>query len=885
MKILAVRLAGVGRFAEPVAIEGFSGGLDVLAGPNEMGKSTIFRALREVFATKHKATSKDVRRLVTEGSVAVGPLIEADFDVAGRRYRITKRFHKTQRAELSDLDAGKLVARGAEADDELALLLGLNPGNAGRLGVLWIGQSEALGATPPTLDTDARTSLMRAVEAEVADFTGGGLAARVRARVADALEQQVTTRGPRRGGAYDRLLRERDEAMRNLAEAQTKAARTEERRQAFADVRNRLDLMSARDRQDGLREAARAAKEALAGARAARENLGRARERARQQETEVARARDRLATLSGAADRMAAASARLAIVQGEITSVTEALALATAARETCRLDGEVAAADEQRWLARARRAAVAARLTEKSRVLDAARKLEAEIGQAAAVLTADPATSQRISALEMADREMTLAADRLLLQSTEVCVHYVPTPAARVRAGARELADGESLKVTAPLALDIAGVGRIDLRPGSSPDRDAIAERLGHARAETSRLLAEIGATDLNSARAAHARRKACDEGLQAAIAQLRGIAPDGVATLRADLAGLSEELAAIAEPGDEGPGTPDGDSSVDPSAIDVRVREASRRVSELRERYRSLSQDRDGLVGRHAALTAEAAGLAAQSGELSGMLGPLEDRAERLQRCVAEVAAAQDATRETGLILAALVETAPDESALERLTASELAARQALADNETEVAGLKVRLAALTGELTVSDEAGIGLRVGELEGELARVSGELSRMESDIAALRLLDEALAAARQETSSRITEPVARRLVPYLDRVLKGAQVEFDAALLPVALRRGNAREGLDQLSEGTQEQLAVLTRLAYGRLLAETGEAAPVILDDPFAYSDETRLGHMFDVLADAATAHQVIVLTCRESLFEPLHGHRLSLRPWQPPSL
>ena len=45
MKLRAVRLSEVGHFGTGVALEGLSGGFDVLAGPNEMGKSTIFRAI------------------------------------------------------------------------------------------------------------------------------------------------------------------------------------------------------------------------------------------------------------------------------------------------------------------------------------------------------------------------------------------------------------------------------------------------------------------------------------------------------------------------------------------------------------------------------------------------------------------------------------------------------------------------------------------------------------------------------------------------------------------------------------------------------------------------------------------------------------------------
>ena len=59
MKISAIRLKEVGRFREPVALEGLSGGLDVLAGPNELGKSTILKAVKLALFEKH--TSKQAR--------------------------------------------------------------------------------------------------------------------------------------------------------------------------------------------------------------------------------------------------------------------------------------------------------------------------------------------------------------------------------------------------------------------------------------------------------------------------------------------------------------------------------------------------------------------------------------------------------------------------------------------------------------------------------------------------------------------------------------------------------------------------------------------------------------------------------------------------------
>jgi uncharacterized protein YhaN len=96
-----------------------------------------------------------------------------------------------------------------------------------------------------------------------------------------------------------------------------------------------------------------------------------------------------------------------------------------------------------------------------------------------------------------------------------------------------------------------------------------------------------------------------------------------------------------------------------------------------------------------------------------------------------------------------------------------------------------------------------------------------------------------------------------------------------------LERSGAVEDIGRLSEGTQEQLAVLVRLGFGRLLAERGAPVPLILDDALVYADDTRIERMFAALKLGAESHQVLVLTCRERTFAGLEGNRVALGPWR----
>jgi uncharacterized protein YhaN len=70
---------------------------------------------------------------------------------------------------------------------------------------------------------------------------------------------------------------------------------------------------------------------------------------------------------------------------------------------------------------------------------------------------------------------------------------------------------------------------------------------------------------------------------------------------------------------------------------------------------------------------------------------------------------------------------------------------------------------------------------------------------------------------------------------------------------------------------------VLTRLAFADMLLQRGHPAAIILDDALVYSDPERMEKMFDLLTDAATRTQILILTCRGEIFTRLGGNRLRI--------
>ena len=78
---------------------------------------------------------------------------------------------------------------------------------------------------------------------------------------------------------------------------------------------------------------------------------------------------------------------------------------------------------------------------------------------------------------------------------------------------------------------------------------------------------------------------------------------------------------------------------------------------------------------------------------------------------------------------------------------------------------------------------------------------------------------------------------------------------------------------------------MLVRLAFAEMLVEQGHPATVVLDDALVFSDDRRMESMFDILNMVASKVQIIVLTCREQLFEGVGGHHLSLQAADPEAL
>ncbi len=218
-------------------------------------------------------------------------------------------------------------------------------------------------------------------------------------------------------------------------------------------------------------------------------------------------------------------------------------------------------------------------------------------------------------------------------------------------------------------------------------------------------------------------------------------------------------------------------------------------------------------------------------------------------------------------------------EARIERLERAIEQRRQDRSAVQSEISGLQQRL-------EVQEAAGIDEEIALAERRREQAEARVARMERQIAVRELALGALQEAERQARERYLAPVRERVRPYLQMLFPDAALDMDEDLQITGISRvADHSESFEHLSMGTQEQLAVLIRLAFAELLAEQGQPAAVILDDALVFSDDQRMQTMFDILNVAARRVQIIVFTCRAQLFEGLGAERLMLKQGDPEEL
>ena len=892
MKLRSLALNQFKKFTTPTRLDGIGDGLNVVVGPNEMGKSTLLDALRAALFEKYSSKAQPITALQNYRNRA-GPVVELIFELDDGLYRITKRFINTPYARLSCPDGRAL--EGDAAEDTLRNLLGFDepgktgakPETIGMWNVLWVQQGESFGAL--NIPDSARSNLHSALESEVGAVLGGRRGRALPAAIEKQLGEFVTNAGKPRS-AYKELIdrvdslrgeidkfqfrrHELSQSLDDLEEAQGKLTRLSSGERDQAD---KEELGHARRRHGQLAEL-----EARVAAADSELKLKKSRlEQAEQAQAERVALKEAIAAEEQAVEM---ASKRLDEVRGqesETRSKRDELRAKVRDAEVAFTKADDAVTRERRMVAAVARQAQIRELQERCKKAQAAEKRRRESQQgAAAILVTDDA----IAAIRNAVKGLESIDSRLSAAATRITFDMSPNGLSGIEVdGEAVSADQQSIQVIEPAAITIPDRGRITIEPAIK-DRDKLLAQQRNARRELKGALESAGATSASDAEEQYARRQKFLQGSELARqgADLYAPATDeydaGAQALSDHIEGLQQILAReMAELNlDELPARQDAATA---------LRDAEGKEEEARTAQQTT---RATLLGPEDTLSR----LQTELGEVTGRHKHVEERIEKLWRQHRAAAEAYTDSELEAAVKAAQVEVSRQETIVANLKAQwtdetlpQLEARigrleKAIRDRRDKCETLKITISGLKSRIEAAEGTGLDEAIEQKARELELAEEERRRSAREVQVLTLLLSTLLAAEHDAKERYLSPVLNRVRPYLQLLFPGAEITLDENLRIVGVvREAGYEEAFHHLSMGTQEQIAVLVRLAFAEMMVEQGHPATVILDDALVFSDDHRMSRMFDILNMAARNVQVIIFTCREQLFEELGGKPLTLQ-------
>ena len=892
MKLRTLSVNQFKRFTKPTRLGELSDGLNLVVGPNELGKSTLLDALRAVLFERYSSRARPIVALQNDRSGAA-PVVELVFEVNGAEYTLTKRFVKSAYARLRCPDGTLLEADVAEA--ELRNLLGFAEAGSrgassetlGMWGVLWVQQGQSFNK--PDLPDSARANLSAGLESEVGTVLGG-----------------------RRGRELPQVIEQR------RGELITEARR--QPRGEYKDARDHITELEQRfSQQQQLQEAMSNTLEQLATAEARLKRLDDGNQDQIDQ-TELTQARDQLAEAMRRESQLEAAHSELQNRQGQLNQAQRAQS------ERASLLAELADDQQQLHQERERLQELQRYERESSAPLEALRQTVADAE--AAVEAAEQSEAKWRSTLYLITRSAELS-DLLRRQSDVAAVQQRRNDAQRraeqiqvtdeslqrIRqaantadqakaqlsvattrisfdipsdrlagieaAGAPLIDPPTTIEAVGPVEIAIPERGRILIDPALA-DRDQLLYAEREAQAELRAALREAGAQSLAEAEILRDQRRDLEADSIAAQQELERLAPPGGALA---LQNQIDELRQWQE-------------SLPSEYQTAELPERDHAEAMLHSAQTELENKRDEVRIARAAVEERGKAVEKRRGEVLqvqiavGSQTEIIQRREKKLRRDAEIApddqlaaatdAAERAAVEQQQVVSALEEDGSAgarpqlEARIKRLESAIEQRANSRSDSRTEIARLHERI-------ELHDSVGIDEAIEHTQDGLEQATRQRDRFEREIKVLDLLGETLRAAESEAKERYLAPVLNRVRPYLQMLFPNAEISMDEDLKIIGMsRRAGYEEPFDHLSMGTQEQIAVLVRLAFAEMLIDQGAPAAVILDDALVFSDDQRMGLMFDILSHAAQRVQIVVFTCREQLFEGLGAHQPQLAPADP---
>jgi uncharacterized protein YhaN len=892
-----MELTHVGPFGGRVRLGPFEAGLNVLAAPNETGKTTAFRAAARALFDRHTTKGEEIRELQPVGT-GLGPRVAVEFGVGVERYRIEKTFLVAPVSLLKRWRDGgwQTLADGDAADQRVqSLLQSTLPGRGvtrpehwGMLGFLWARQGEP--ADWPVFGEDLHGQALRA---RLARVELDPVIERVCLRLGEMAGDEMTLRGlPRVGGAWAEAQREWEDLKSRIEIVQKARAEMEVAHERFLRASEQVTQLE-KEQQEQARVADGLAKQIVAAERirAELEVLEAALESAR---SRLKRVTEDVGLRSGRMTESRMVGENLVRAEGTVKEQQ-------LRRDSLRLAMEQAG-QEQRTAAGGLRELRSRR--ERIRELLRLRRLEAEVTvlerrfgeavRAGATLASLEERRAKVPVINVARLrglealEEALRGHRAALQALGITVELQPDQSmdVEIREGStvvrQSLAGGQTVRIQRPHSVDLMlpGWGRVAVHSGAKEAAEA-AERARETELELARELEAGGVPTVQAAREAMAMGRELDAeirlaraGLETVTGQDRGLEElggerDRAVQKRDALLGMLAPVAAELAMGL-------GELEASEAALSEAVPVSEKLLGEVQVRMEGLGREERAATEQLTAAERVASEGRVRIGVLEGQLADLLGRyPEGMEAALAGVqmgfVEAEARARTARAALPADFEKLPDW-------------------NRRAAAALQQIAEALQAQWTARDHSrgvlemlgGQGLHALEtgLEEQLEEVQARMESVRTNAWAARVVHDLILRRRQEATRAVLAPLEDRLTVAFGELtgVRGRRVFLDERLQLAGV--GVSREEMHAfglLSQGAREQLLLCLRIAVAEELA-VNEPQVLILDDVLVNTDGTRQQRVLDLLSAIAVRLQVVVLTCHPERFRGA-GRLLAFSP------
>jgi energy-coupling factor transporter ATP-binding protein EcfA2 len=864
MLIKRIEIKNFRRLIGPVFIENLKGGINVIAGDNEEGKSTILQALKALFFQRHNSTSQAIADFQPYNCV-VRPEVAVDFEWNDDKFSLRKGF--CVKPYLADFRSLSSHSQGAEAEEKISELFRLPGGEKGRgaanvdhglWGLLWMEQGTASSGL--NITAGGKESLSKALESDLGSLTGGQSGRALLKSITTKCKEYFTATGRETG-----LLKDSRAALLKVTEAlaeceqkfeqyKLKSARLSKIQETLAGHVRDKTVDAAKTKLIEVEKAIRQLNELKVEEKAAKES-----ERATALEFNSHQEK-----LKNRVDL----AAREQLLKQSLQEKETQIKLALIEHEKC---NEALHANQKNYDV----SETALRTTEQA-ILDiekrdqlaALEKSKHELPQVLTTLTESQTAVDSLTAefqLITIDqnifnefKNLDSAALEAEIEARVASARIVLKPLGQKQAfiDEVEIVPGEQTSIAEPTKITLKDWGEIEITPGGE-DTAQLVKTAKFKRQKFAAALRKLGLTNLNEASELLDKRKQLQSEIEQTKARIKMLCAGGnIQTLQKELEKADAQIQQLSS---------DVKSNLQGDINEFRkARDLARQTEAAKRKIlddAKIASSRANIA--HSTSESERNNLTHSLTELEKQLTaiskePLEVLEQAVQNSERACLEARDRSKLITLKIADI--DGPGTETLYETT------KFAIQKVENEIRDLQLTQATLSGEITAEGNAGLGETLERLRGERELAETEFNRTEKRAKAFKLLQETLLEAEQAAKEHFFEPVFEKLKPHLQIVFPGANIVMNKQDVEIAhLERNGVNEHYMSLSTGTREQLSVLTRLAIARMLKERNQPSFVVLDDALVYSDARRFAQMKEVLQEVAQEVQILLLTCRKS--------------------